>query len=99
MDVWIDTDPAIGIPNCDVDDGLALIQAFHSPELRIRGVSAVFGNAPLEQAYPLAREVCERFGPPGLPVLEGAASKSDLGRDNAILGLGQRRDQGDQGEC
>ena len=43
--VWIDTDPAIGESDRDVDDGLALIQAFHSPELDIRGVSVVFGNA------------------------------------------------------
>ena len=29
--VWIDTDPAVGAPDRDVDDGLALLQAFHSP--------------------------------------------------------------------
>ncbi len=85
VDVWIDTDPAIGIPDCDVDDGLALIQAFHSPELRIRGVSAVFGNAPLRQAYPLAQEVCDLFGPKGLPVFRGAASKDELARENAAV--------------
>ena len=90
MDVWIDADPAIGIPNCDVDDGLALIQAFHSPELKIHGVSAVFGNAPLDQAYPLAIELCRRFGPAGLPVLEGAASRDALGQENAaVRGIAQ----------
>ena len=62
---WIDTDPAIGIPGCDVDDGLALIQAFHSPELELGGVSAVFGNAPLDKAFPLAQEISRRFGPEG----------------------------------
>jgi len=79
-DVWIDTDPAIGVPKCDVDDGLALIQAFHSPELCIRGVSAVFGNAPLSKAFPIAREIVERFGPPGLSVYAGASAATDLGR-------------------
>ncbi len=82
IDVWIDTDPAIGVPGADVDDGLALIQAFHSPELRLRGVSAVFGNAPLAQSYPLACEVVERFGPDGLAVASGAAAAEDLGREN-----------------
>ena len=48
--VWIDTDPAIGEKERDVDDGLALVQAFRSPELEIRGVSVVFGNAPLASA-------------------------------------------------
>ena len=74
IDVWIDTDPAIGVPRADVDDGLALIQAFHSPELSIRGVSTVFGNAPAETTYPTGCEVVRRFGPPGLAVHAGAAS-------------------------
>jgi len=81
--VWIDTDPAIGVPRCDVDDGLALIQAFHSPELRVRGVSVVFGNAPLATAYPLAREIVERFGPTALPVHAGAGHARDLGQPSA----------------
>lgn len=80
--VWIDTDTAIGVPGSDVDDGLALIQAFHSPELRVRGVSAVFGNAPLAQTFPLARDVTERFGPGGVVVARGAASADELGRDS-----------------
>lgn len=78
--VWIDTDPAIGEPERDVDDGLALVQAFHSPELDIRGISVVFGNAPLDRGLPIARAIVERFGPLHLGVFAGAASDRDLGR-------------------
>ena len=39
--VWMDVDPAAGLEGKDVDDALALIQAFHSPELDVRGVSVV----------------------------------------------------------
>ncbi|MPY89472.1 MAG: nucleoside hydrolase [Luteitalea sp.] len=78
--VWIDTDPAVGIPERDVDDGLALIQAFHSPELVIRGVSVVFGNAPLADAFPIGQRVVERFGPRGLQVYRGGRGPEDLGR-------------------
>lgn len=85
MKIWIDTDPAIGIPGCDVDDGLALIQAFHSPELEVLGVSAVFGNAPLDKAFPLAQELCRKFGPPGLEALSGAAGAAELGYVNAAV--------------
>ncbi len=49
------------------DDGLALLQAFHSPELEVRGVSVVYGNSPLETGYPIAQEIARRFGPSGLP--------------------------------
>ena len=80
-DVWIDTDPAAGIPERDVDDALALIQAFHSPELRIRGVSVVYGNATLADALPIAREVVARFAASDLEVWAGAAAAADLGVD------------------
>lgn len=79
--VWIDTDPAVGEPDRDVDDGLALVQAFHSPELDIRGVSVVFGNAELDRGLPIARRLVAEFGPRGLQVFEGAAKASDLSRD------------------
>lgn len=81
--VWIDTDPSVAIPERDVDDGFALIQALHSPELQIVGVSVVFGNAPIDQAYPIAHEIVGRFGPAGLPVHAGAAGAGDLGRETS----------------
>lgn len=77
--VWIDTDPSIRPGGHEVDDGFALIQAFHSPELAIRGVSLVFGNAPLDVEIPIGREIVELYGPPGLDVSIGAASGDDLG--------------------
>lgn len=78
-DVWIDTDTAIGVPGADIDDGLALVQAFHSPELAVRGVSSIFGNAPLARTHPTASDVVARFGPPGLTVARGAASAAERG--------------------
>lgn len=77
--VWIDTDPAVGVKDRDVDDGFALLQAFHSPEVAIRGVSVVFGNAPLAQAWPIGRRIVQHFGPTGLHAYRGAASASELG--------------------
>ena len=77
--VWIDTDPAIGEPERDVDDGFALVQAFRSPELEVRGISVVFGNAPLSQGAPIARRLVRDFGPADLRVFSGAASENDRG--------------------
>jgi inosine-uridine nucleoside N-ribohydrolase len=81
--VWIDTDPAIGEPERDVDDGLALVQAFHSPELDIRGVSVVFGNAELVRGLPIARRLVRNYGPPRLRVFGGAAKAGELGTETA----------------
>ncbi len=84
-DVWIDTDTAIGVPGADVDDGLALVQAFHSPELAVRGVSSVFGNAPLAKTHPIAGEVVSRFGPRDLTVARGAAGAEALGEPSEAV--------------
>jgi len=79
--VWIDTDPALGEPERDVDDGFALIQAFNSPELDIRGVSVVFGNALLDRGLPIAHRLVGDFGPQGLQVFAGASEASQLGAE------------------
>jgi pyrimidine-specific ribonucleoside hydrolase len=77
IDVWLDVDTATG--SGDVDDGLMLIQSFHSPEMKIHGVSVVYGNAPLDKAVPIAREIVSKFGPQGMPVHAGAARSDQLG--------------------
>ena len=51
--VCIDTDPLIRPGGYEVDDGFALIQAFRSAEFDVRGVSLVFGNAPLDLEIPI----------------------------------------------
>jgi pyrimidine-specific ribonucleoside hydrolase len=78
IDVWLDVDTANGVG--DVDDGLMMIQCFHSPEMTVRGVSVLFGNTTLERAVPIAREITSKFGPPGLEPRVGAASADDRGR-------------------
>jgi inosine-uridine nucleoside N-ribohydrolase len=82
--VWIDTDVSIGSPIRETDDAFALVLAFHSPEIRIAGLSTTYGNAPLDQTTGVARDLVQRFGrSAGLTVhhvFAGAESASDLGR-------------------
>lgn len=85
--VWIDTDPSIGAPYREVDDAFALILAFHSPELRIRGISTSYGNARLKRTTQVARELVGDFGGvAGLTVADvhpGARSRRDSGNTAA----------------
>ena len=87
LDVWIDTDPSIGLLFHEADDGFALIQAFHSPELRIRGISTTYGNTGLATTTRIAQEIVIRFGQPAKLILPhvhpGAASARDLGKPTA----------------
>lgn len=77
IDTWLDVDAATGVG--DVDDGLMMIQAFHSPEIRVRGISVVFGNTDLAKAEHVARQIVQRFGPADMPIHRGAASRAELG--------------------
>ena len=90
-DVWIDTDPSIGAPYREVDDAFALVLAFHSPELQIRGLSTTYGNARLKRTTQVARELVQQFGNvAGLSetdVHAGAATRRDDSRTAASEAL------------
>ncbi|EEF33626.1 uridine nucleosidase 1 [Ricinus communis] len=60
----IDTDPGI-------DDSMAILMAFQSPELDILGLTTTFGNAKLEDATRNALLLCEIAGCSGVPVAAG----------------------------
>lgn len=63
------------IVDCDpgIDDAIALLLAFASPELDILGVSAVAGNVSVERARENLVRLCDLAGAPtGVPVLYGA---------------------------
>ena len=54
------------------DDALALLYAVRSPDLDLRGVSCVAGNAGLEQVVDNTLRVLDAAGAPELPVAAGA---------------------------
>jgi len=82
--VWIDTDVSIGSPIREVDDAYALVLAFHSPEIRIAGLSTTYGNAPVGQTTRVAGDLVKRFGRAANLTVDhiyaGAGSASDLGQ-------------------
>ena len=82
--VWIDTDVSIGSPIREVDDAYALVLAFHSPEIRLVGISTTYGNAPLSHTTRAAQELVREFGVAANigpdQVFAGARSADDLGR-------------------
>lgn len=61
----IDTDPGI-------DDTMAILMAFQSPELEVLGLTTIFGNVSTEDATRNALLLCEIAGRPDVPVAEGS---------------------------
>ncbi|MFK4825999.1 nucleoside hydrolase [Paenochrobactrum sp. BZR 588] len=64
ISIIIDCDPGI-------DDTIALLTAFVSPELNIRGITPVCGNQPLENTVRNALQVCELGDRTDVPVYAG----------------------------
>jgi len=82
--IWIDTDLAVGMKRyhregySDVDDAYALLQLFKAENINITGISAVFGNTKIEDAYRLSQEMVSEFAHYKIPVYKGASEKINL---------------------
>lgn len=68
--------------DCDVgvDDALALILAFHSPELEVKAVTGVNGNVPLEQVFENIKKVLSLIQPPHKPIIAKGADQPLKGK-------------------
>ncbi len=82
--VWIDTDLAVGMKRhiregyCDVDDGYAILQLIRAQNITIHGMSAVFGNTPIDNAHLLCQIMSKEFTDQEIPVYKGAGEALDL---------------------
>jgi purine nucleosidase len=70
--IIIDTDPGLGEPGSDIDDGLAIVLAVNSPELDVLGLTIVNGNVDALTGTDVARRLTQRLDRADLPVLLGA---------------------------
>lgn len=62
--ILIDTDPGI-------DDALAILLALASPEVRVEGISVVFGNCAVDQGLRNALAILDLVRAPQIPVARG----------------------------
>jgi purine nucleosidase len=68
--------------DCDVgvDDALALILAFHSPELDVKAVTGVNGNVPLDQVFENIQKVISLIQPRNKPLIAKGADQPLKGK-------------------
>jgi purine nucleosidase len=85
--IIIDTDPGLGAPGADIDDGLAIAMALRSPELEVEALTIVVGNVDVAIGAANARSLLERLGRPDVPVTVGAGRplKQDLAPLRALF--------------
>lgn len=85
--VWVDADTSAGLPTKDVDDAWAIALALRSPELEVVGISAVFGNASLDEAAGRGAEAAARAGRPMEVYLgaDGAGARGPTPASEALI--------------
>ena len=81
--VLVDCDPAIGVRNRDLDDGLALLLLLAS-SARVEGLTINFGNVATDVGVSVAHTLLDRVGS-SIPILGGATSRHDLGTRNPAV--------------
>jgi inosine-uridine nucleoside N-ribohydrolase len=69
--IILDTDPGIGTPGSDVDDGLAIALGLLHPACDLLGLTIVAGNVAHEEGLPNALRLLEIAGRPDVPVVAG----------------------------
>ncbi len=94
--VWIDADLAVGMKNIDrpgysdVDDGYAVLQLLNADNVEIVGMSTVFGNTSIDNAFKIGNKINADFISQDIPVFKGAGSPIDLKNvqtNDAVEGL------------
>jgi purine nucleosidase len=72
--VILDTDPSMGSPGSEIDDGFALALLVADEAFQLELVTSVNGNTDVESATYLSMELLERLGRADIPVVRGAAA-------------------------
>jgi len=70
--IILDTDPGIGSPGSDVDDGLAIALGLLHPACDLLGLTIVAGNVAHEEGLPNTLRLLEVAGRTDVPVFPGA---------------------------
>jgi inosine-uridine nucleoside N-ribohydrolase len=91
--IILDTDPGIGTPGSDVDDGLAIALGLLHPACELLGLTIVAGNVAHEEALPNALRLLEIAGRTEVPVFAGAAGPilRDPRRIRELMGARRRQ--------
>lgn len=74
----IDCDNTMGVPGCDVDDGLALLYLLGSPEVELLGITCAYGNNRQDVVYNNTRRLLTLWKREDIPFFRGSAAAGEL---------------------
>ncbi|MHB8073655.1 nucleoside hydrolase [Desulfosporosinus fructosivorans] len=70
-----DCDNTLGILDCDVDDGLALIYLLGKKNIELCGITSTYGNSDIETVYANTATMLKELGRTDIPLVKGCADK------------------------
>lgn len=73
-----DCDCTLGVPNCDVDDGLALMYLLGCEQAEILGITTTYGNSHLPVVWEALETLLKDLGREDIPMKRGGASKGEM---------------------
>ena len=73
----LDCDNTLGVPGCDVDDGIALLYLLGSQEVDLLGICCSFGNNNQQTVYENTRRMLADWGREDIPVYRGASQPGE----------------------
>ena len=72
--VILDCDNTLGVPGCDVDDGLTLLYLLGCPEVELLGITCSYGNNTQQTVYDNTLRLLKAWGREEIPVFRGGDS-------------------------
>ncbi|MGO5053239.1 nucleoside hydrolase [Lachnospiraceae bacterium LCP25S3_G4] len=75
--IVFDCDNTFGVPNCDVDDGLAMIYLMGCQDACLHGVTATYGNNELETVYRTIRRMLSELNREDIVLKKGGSNAGD----------------------
>ena len=69
--VILDCDNTMGVPGCDVDDGLTLLYLLGCPEVELLGITCSYGNNTQQTVFDNTRRMLKAWNREEIPVFRG----------------------------
>lgn len=74
--VILDCDNTMGVPGCDVDDGLTLLYLLGCPEVELLGITCSYGNNTQQRVYENTLRLLKTWHREDIPVFRGGDSSA-----------------------
>jgi inosine-uridine nucleoside N-ribohydrolase len=79
--IYFDCDNTMGLPGCDIDDGMALLYLLGRDDIQLEAVTTSFGNSSIDRVHPNTERMFRELGIAHIPLKKGAPSREQRHSD------------------